>query len=210
MVAAQWVPFGVQTMGRSIGDVVPLVRIKRQPQQQLLRRCTRRKIRRNHRGYRCHARVCGPQRRHEAGGMTPRTLEVVGHHADLVDRGGHARPIDCRDVLCIRTACYGKRQPRPQGVHLPPELVQKGVEIVGMRLVRILPVHVDAGEDAAQLHAGRKMPVEKSRDAGSHKRHAILRSRSFLEQGLFAFDGDEHPQLWIARVQQFKLVQVAA
>ena len=194
----------------AVGHVVPLVGIERHAQQQLPCGRTGGQVLLNDRGNCCRAGIVRAQRRHKARRVAPRTLKVIRHHANLVDRRSHPLPVDGRNAFRIGAACNGNGQAWPHRAQLSPKLRQQRIKVLRVRGIRVLPVHVDAIENTAHLHPGCQMPLDVLLHARPHKCHAMLGFRGLLKCCLLGLDRDHQSHSRIQRMQQLHLVQVAA
>ena len=151
------------------------------------------------------------QRGQKSRGRVPRAGVVIVHHANLVDDPGHRREIGSRELLRRGSHRDGEAQPGTHRVHLRPEFLQQRAEILRVRGLRRLPVHIESVKDSRLPDPWRReVAADEHIHAGGHKRAAIFRLRIVRKVFGFAFERDQDLEPRVAGLQFLELVEIAA
>jgi hypothetical protein len=104
----------------------------------------------------------------------------------------------------------GELQARTDGIHLPTELAQKGLEVGSVGFAGKLPVKVDAVEEARSFDSGSEVSFEKDVDAGGDEGLAVAGLGVLGEVGGATFERDKDAQARELALEKLKLVEMAA
>ena len=157
----------------------------------------------------CVAFRCGGKRRDEAGVVHPWPGEVVGHQADLVGDAADGGEVEAFDHARAGTDGDGEDHAGADGVHALAEFGCEGEEVGGIVGVRVLPVDVDAVEEAGCVDARGEMAFEEEVDAGVEKGLAVLGLGVVGEVGGLAFERENELEVRVAALEEGELVEVA-